>query len=48
MLYSEMVATKSVLYGDRKKFLVLALKKTFSFTSWGFRQKELAEVAKID
>jgi tRNA-dihydrouridine synthase A len=48
MLYSEMVATKSVLYGDRKKILSFSPEeKPLALQVGGSDKKELAEVAKI-
>ena len=48
MLYSEMVATKSAIYGDRKKILSLSEEeKPVALQVGGSDKKELAEVAKI-
>ncbi len=48
MLYSEMVATKSVIYGDRKKVLSFSEEeKPLALQVGGSDKKELAEVAKI-
>ena len=49
MLYSEMIATKSAIHGDRKKILAFSPEeKTFSSSSRRFRKKmNLSEVAKI-
>ena len=48
MLYSEMVATKSALHGDRKKILAYSPEeKPLALQVGGSDKKELAEVAKI-
>jgi len=48
MLYSEMVATKSALHGDRKKILHYSPEeKPLALQVGGSDKKELAEVAKI-
>jgi len=48
MLYSEMVATKSALYGDRKKILSFSPEeKPLALQVGGSDKKELSEVAKI-
>ena len=48
MLYSEMVATKSALHGDRKKILSYSPEeKPLALQVGGSDKKELAEVAKI-
>tara|TARA_B100001079_G_C16310635_1_gene469929 strand:- start:43 stop:1029 length:987 start_codon:yes stop_codon:yes gene_type:complete len=48
MLYSEMVATKSALHGDRKKILGFSPEeKPLALQVGGSDKKELAEVAKI-
>ena len=48
MLYSEMVATKSALLGDRKKILSFSPEeKPLALQVGGSNKKELAEVAKI-
>ena len=48
MLYSEMVATKSAIYGDRKKILAFSPEeKPLALQVGGSDKKELAEVAKI-
>ena len=48
MLYSEMVATKSALRGDRKKILAFSPEeKPLALQVGGSEKKELAEVAKI-
>ena len=48
MLYSEMVATKSAIYGDRKKILSFSEEeKPVALQVGGSDKKELAEVAKI-
>ena len=48
MLYSEMVATKSAIYGDRKKILSYSSEeKPLALQVGGSDKKELAEVAKI-
>ena len=48
MLYSEMVATKSAIYGDRKKILSFSEEeKPLALQVGGSDKKELAEVAKI-
>ena len=48
MLYSEMVATKSALHGDRKKILGYSPEeKPLALQVGGSDKKELAEVAKI-
>jgi tRNA-dihydrouridine synthase A len=48
MLYSEMVATKSAIHGDRKKILSYNLEeKPLALQVGGSDKKELAEVAKI-
>ena len=48
MLYSEMVATKSAVYGDRKKILAFSPEeKPLALQVGGSDKKELAEVAKI-
>jgi tRNA-dihydrouridine synthase A len=48
MLYSEMIATKSVLYGDRQKILFYSPEeKPLALQVGGSDKKELAEVAKI-
>ena len=48
MLYSEMVATKSAIYGDRKKVLSFSEEeKPLALQVGGSDKKELAEVAKI-
>ncbi len=48
MLYSEMVATKSAIHGDRKKILSFSEEeKPLALQVGGSDKKELAEVAKI-
>ena len=48
MLYSEMVATKAALYGDKKKILAFSPEeKPLALQVGGSDKKELAEVAKI-
>ena len=48
MLYSEMVATKSAIHGDRKKILSFSPEeKPLALQVGGSDKKELAEVAKI-
>ena len=48
MLYSEMVATKSALHGDRKKILTYSPEeKPLALQVGGSDKRELAEVAKI-
>jgi len=48
MLYSEMVATKSALHGDKKKILGFsAEEKPLALQVGGSNKKELSEVAKI-
>ena len=48
MLYSEMVATKSAIHGDRKKILSYSTEeKPLALQVGGSDKKELAEVAKI-
>ncbi len=48
MLYSEMVATKSALYGDRKKILAFSPEeKPLALQVGGSDKKELSEVSKI-
>ena len=48
LLYSEMVATKSAIYGDRKKILSYSPKeKPLALQVGGSDKKELSEVAKI-
>ena len=48
MLYSEMVATKSAIHGDRKKILSYSPEeKPLALQVWGSDKAELAEVAKI-
>ncbi len=48
MLYTEMVATKSAIYGDRKKILSFSEEeKPLALQVGGSDKKELAEVAKI-
>jgi len=48
MLYSEMVATKSAIHGDRKKILSFSKEeKPVALQVGGSDKKELAEVAKI-
>jgi len=48
MLYSEMVATKSAIHGDRKKILSFSLEeKPLALQVGGSDKKELSEVAKI-
>tara|TARA_B100001057_G_scaffold485688_1_gene565723 strand:- start:401 stop:1405 length:1005 start_codon:yes stop_codon:yes gene_type:complete len=48
MLYSEMVATKSAIFGDRKKILSFSQEeKPLALQVGGSNKKELAEVAKI-
>ena len=48
MLYSEMVATKSAIYGDRKKILSFSEEeKPLALQVGGSDKKDLAEVAKI-
>ena len=48
MLYSEMVATKSALHGDRKKILSYSPEeKPLALQVGGSDKKELSEVAKI-
>ena len=48
MLYSEMVATKSALHGDRKKILSFSQEeKPLALQVGGSDKKELSEVAKI-
>ncbi len=48
MLYSEMVATKSAIHGDRKKILSYSpQEKPLALQVGGSDKKELAEVAKI-
>ena len=48
MLYTEMVATKSAIYGDRKKILSFSPEeKPLALQVGGSNKKELSEVAKI-
>ena len=48
MLYTEMVATKSAIYGDRKKILSYSPEeKPLALQVGGSNKKELAEVSKI-
>ena len=48
MLYSEMVATKSAIHGDRKKILSYSPEeKPLALQVGGSNKEELAEVAKI-
>ena len=48
MLYSEMVATKSAIYGDRKKILSFSQEeKPLALQVGGSDKKELSEVSKI-
>ena len=48
MLYSEMVATKSAIHGDRKKILTFSPEeKPLALQGGGSDKKELSEVAKI-
>jgi len=48
MLYSEMIATKSAIYGDRKKILSFSPEeKPLALQVGGSDKKELSEVAKI-
>ena len=48
MLYSEMVATKSAIHGDRKKILAFSPEeKPLRLQVGGSDKKELSEVAKI-
>ena len=48
MLYSEMVATKSAIYGDRKKILYFSPEeKPLALQVGGSNKKELSEVTKI-
>jgi tRNA-dihydrouridine synthase A len=48
MLYSEMVATKSAIHGDRKKILSYSpVEKPLALQVGGSDKKELSEVAKI-
>ena len=48
MLYSEMVATKSAIYGDRKKILSFSPEeKPLALQVGGSNKEELSEVAKI-
>ena len=48
MLYSEMVATKSAIHGDRKKILSFSSEeKPLALQVGGSDKKELSEVAKI-
>ncbi len=48
MLYSEMVATKSAIHGDRKKILGFrAEEKPVALQVGGSEKKDLSEVAKI-
>ena len=48
MLYSEMVATKSAIYGDRKKILGFSPEeKPLALQVGGSNKKELSEVSKI-
>ncbi len=48
MLYSEMVATKSALHGDRKRILSYSPEeKPLALQVGGSDKKELSEVAKI-
>jgi len=48
MLYSEMVATKSAIHGDRKKILLFSPEeKPLALQVGGSDKKELSEVAKI-
>ena len=48
MLYSEMVATKSAIYGDRKKILSFSsAEKPLALQVGGSDKKELSEVSKI-
>ena len=48
MLYSEMVATKSAIHGDRKKILSFSPEeKPLALQVGGSDKKELAEVSKI-
>ena len=48
MLYSEMIATKSAIYGDRKKILSFSPEeKPLALQVGGSNKEELSEVAKI-
>ena len=48
MLYTEMVATKSAIYGDRKKILSYSPEeKPLALQVGGSDKQELSEVAKI-
>ena len=48
MLYTEMVATKSAIHGDRKKILGFTkIEKPLALQVGGSDKKELAEVCKI-
>ena len=48
MLYSEMIATKSAIHGDRKKILAFSPEeKPLALQVGGSDKKELSEVAKI-
>ena len=48
MLYSEMVATKSAIHGDRKKILSFSPEeKPLALQVGGSNKEELSEVAKI-
>ena len=48
MLYTEMIATKSAIYGDRKKILSFSSEeKPLALQVGGSNKEELAEVAKI-
>ena len=48
MLYSEMIATKSAIHGDRKKILGFnKIEKPLALQVGGSDKKELAEVCKI-
>ena len=48
MLYTEMVATKSAIHGDRKKILSYSPdEKPLALQVGGSNKEELAEVAKI-
>ena len=48
MLYTEMVATKSAIHGDRKKILSYSpIEKPLALQVGGSDKDELAEVAKI-
>jgi tRNA-dihydrouridine synthase A len=48
MLYTEMVATKSAIYGDRKKILSFSrVEKPLALQVGGSNKKELSEVSKI-